>query len=380
MPSPFSFPAWDATSGATLDPLPYTGTSFGRQVNSPGPFVGSLQLGGPEVNKLAWNRASQTGNTILGVDLGGTLIWGGVVWTRRYAKKGGKLIIGATEIGSYFRRRLQAGNYEKTWEAGAKVTTIANKVMEDALAVGTLGAGVTLTIHESGVAPAVEAKYPASSLQTIDSIISALSQMGFGSGMDYSFDVAYKGATNELEIIFNVWFPRQGRLANETGIVLLDKDTVDWEYAEDSTGQAMILVEQGSGGGISPIIAEAKIPGYPLLEETVSRSNLLSESQLAETALGDLGVVCYPVVTPWVELQVPGPLNPGEFALGDDLIIRVDPVSAEENTNPRFPEGLEAEFRINGWTITPGEQGVSIMHLDLAVPPISVIPPIKPPL
>jgi hypothetical protein len=384
MANPFSYPAYDLTTGNPLDPLPYKGVSFGRQVNNAGPWAGLLPITDRGVNKLDWRDASRTGRTLLCVDLLGTLVWSGILWTRKYRKTMKMLQVGATETGSYFRSRIQAESYDTTFEAGENPLLIVKRIMEDALTVSNFGGGLALTVvvHETGVAPHISAQYPGSSLQTIESIVSTLSQMGYGAGFDFSFDAQYKTGTTEPELVLNLWFPRQGRLYSETGIVLLDKDTLDWEYPEDSTQQATEISETGSGtGGVTPATASVALPGYPLLQRANSRTQVISEETLAEIAVGDLGVYSRPIVTPWIELAVPGPLNPGEFTLGDDLLWRIDPVSGGgENTNPRFPEGMSFEFRIDGYTVTPADQGISTLHLDLAIPPISTIPPPAPPL
>lgn len=385
MGNPFTYPAWDLVSGAPLDPLPYKGVSFGKQVNQPGPWAGMLPLADPRVQKLAWNDASKTGKALLAVDLFGTLIWGGLVWTRKYRKSQKQLVVGATDVGSYFKARLQAADYSATFPENTAIE-IVKKVVEDALTVANLEPGITFVVREVGVVPDVEAKYPGTSLQTLESIVNTLSQMGYGAGFDYSFDVAYVPGTTEPMITMTVWFPRQGRLANETGIVLLDGDMLDWEYPEDSTLQATEITVMGSGvGGTVPATASTVVPGYPLLQRTVSHAQILNQQVLDEIALGELGVAAHPVVTPWVELPLRfegnDPLLPGEFTLGDDLIWRIDPVAgAGTNTSPRFPEGMEAEWRSNAWSLAVADAGVSTLHLDLGIPPVSTLPPPAPPI
>ena len=382
MPSAFTYNAWDFATGERLDPLPYVGVSMSRMIDNPGSFQGALPVADERVQKLAFANASRTGRTLLGVDLGGTLIWSGIIWTRKYRKRDMKLVIGATETGSWLRSRLQAADYGETWKAGEQPLKIAERVINDALGVSTiLGGKVSVVRHEEGSPPTVAASYPAASVQSLDSIIHTLSQMGYGSGFDYSFDVAYEKGTLSPHLTINLWFPRQGRTAAQTGFVLLDKDTLDWEYPEDSTSQANKITVTGSGGaGIVPTTLEAPPEGYPLLERTEAHSQIISEEILAELAFGDIGLSLWPIITPWIELSVPGPLEPGSFDLGDDLIFRVDPVSSTENSNPRFPGGTSFEWRITGWTLNVAEYGMSILHLDLNTPPLLSLPPLKPPL
>ena len=41
MASPYVYRAWDLTTLAPLDPLPYRGVTVGRQMTQPGPFAGA---------------------------------------------------------------------------------------------------------------------------------------------------------------------------------------------------------------------------------------------------------------------------------------------------------------------------------------------------
>ncbi len=393
--NPFTYPAWDLTTMTQLDSLPYAGVTFGEALNQPGPWQGSLLLTDPRIRTLSYLDSSRTGRTLLCVDLAGVLVWGGIIWTRRYQKSTKLMQVGAQEIGSYFQQRLQANDYTATWNGGADPMLIAQTVIADAQAMagGSIAGGVTLTLNPAtGSGQSVSASYPGTQLQTVDQIVSTLAQMGYTLGFDYSFDVAYLPGTRTPGVTMNIWYPRQGRSADRSGIVLLSQDTIDWTYDEDSTKQATTIWETGSGtGNLQPIEASATLPGYPLLEQTFSRSDVNTESILANVALNDLGLSCYPITTPTIAIPVPVPdaqgrpdptrLGFGDFGLGDDLLFRVDPVAGGGlNTDPRFPNGLYFEWRINNWTCTVADKGVSTILFDLGVPPVNTIPPPQPPL
>jgi hypothetical protein len=414
--NPFTYLAYDAMTMAELDPLPYTGpVPFSRQVNAAGSWGGALPIEAPELEVSNFLGSSNTGRTLLFVDYAGILVWGGMLWTRRYKKSERKLVIGASEMHSYWGQRLQAKDYSTYWEpSGVAGETspleIVKKLVEDAKerehklieeATGTgryIAGGITVQTNYSEAytaAPPISVSYPSTQLQTIDSIMQTLSQMGYGAGYDYSYDASYKPGTKEPEITLNLWFPRMGRRAAQSGIVILDKNCIDSEYPEDSTQQADSIHVTGSGsGGIQPDEATADNvlqAGYPLLEAMVSHTQINNQSVLADVSLGELAMRAWPVVTPTVELPIPlpnpetGALNPdlltfGSFNLGDDLIYRVDPVAAGMNSDPRWPKGHDFEWRINSWTATVNEKGVPVLLLDFALPPIEEIPGPMPPL
>jgi hypothetical protein len=411
--NPFTYPAFDLVTGTPLGALPYRAVTFGAPLNQPGSFTGSLPLaalaaaavaqaqgtqGGPV---FSYQRATSVSNTALFVDFAGTLIWGGIIWDSDYdSSDPSKLLtVSATEFGSYFQQRLQAFDYSTTWSPpnpGADPLLIAQTVLNDAMAVsgGTLMGGITLTLHPAGGgAPAITPSYPGTSLQTIDSIVSTLSQMGYTQGFDYTFDVAYLPGTKTPGITLNLWYPRKGRTAADSRLVLLAKDCT-YTYPVRGSQQATSITETGSGvGTMTPVTASETLADYPLLQRTFARSQVNDDGTLAAVTANDLGLYVWPVVTPTftvpvtlpdpVSGQVPptAPLQLGTFDRGDNFIFRVDPVAgAGENADPRFPLGCRFEWRINSWQCTVADKGLSQIVINAGIPPLATIPPPQPPL
>jgi hypothetical protein len=408
--NPFTYPAWDLVSADPLDTIPYGGVTFGAPLNQPGSWKGQVSLAalssaatvqaqragtGPQ---YGYRRATSCSNTLLCVDFAGTLIWGGILWSTDYDSSDPQklLKVGAEEVGSWFQSRTQAQDYATTWAAGADPMLIAQQVCEDALAKASIFGGITVTLHPAGGegGPQINPSYPGTALQTIDSIVSILSQMGYTIGYDYTFDVAYLPGTKTPGITMSFWYPRKGRTAAQSDLVLLSKDC-HFTYTIDGTQQATDITETGSGtGSVVPATGSASggpFVDYPLLERTFSRSQINDDGTLAQVTLGDLFLYCYPVVSPTftVPVTLPGPdgtvppeapLQFGTFDRGDDFLFRVDPVAGGgENTDPRFPEGCEFAWRINSWQCTVADKGQSQIVLSAGIPP-GVFPPPQPPL
>lgn len=394
--NPFTFRSFDLLTMAELDALPYAGVSFGQVVNSPGSWSGQLPLADPRVQALGWERASRPNATLLVVDLGDVPAWGGIIWDRSYDDADKMLKVSALEPGSYFQKRIQALDYTATWAAATDPMVIARQVVTDAQAVvnGSIAGGVVFALNPAGGSgQTVTVSYPGTQLATIESIVSALSQMGYTLGFDYSFDVSYLPGTSTPQITMNLWYPRQGRTADLSQIVIMHKDVMPggFKYPEAGMGQATSIFEAGGGGGgIQPIELTTVVPGYPLLEANLTHSDVTDVTVLGRIAVGDAGVMTYPVVTPSLEvaLGIPDPvtgataanrLSFGDFDLGDNLIHRIDPLAGGgQNACPRFPNGLRFEWRITGWTCKV--TALPTLTFDLAVPPSSVLPPPQPPL
>lgn len=410
--SPFTYLARDLLTWEPLDTLPYTSVSFGRALDQHGSWKGSLPLAKmydatTGTYLFDWKDATRPSRTALFVDLEGTLVWGGIIWKPSYDSSDptDSLQISATEFGSYFQHRLQAEDYGTIWEAGEDPMKVAKRVIENALeqeaAEGVFsadpnyghvtGSKIPVVLNPAaGSGQSVVVSYPGTSLQTIESIVSTLTQMGYGTGFDVSYDVAYLPGTKVPAVTINLWWPLKGRNAAETGIVVLGRDTVKWTYPEDGEQQGTEVVETG-GSGTTAETGESKPAGYPLLQKVQARSQITTNEQLAEIAIGDLALYEYPSVTPSIILPVGLPaseratLRLGEFDVGDRMIFRIDPVTpngfgvAGENTSPRFPEGMEHEWRIAAWTCVPKDTGLSTVQLDLGVAPLMATNPPPPP-
>ncbi len=392
--NPFTYRAFDLLTWEPLDPLPYYGVKFGRTLNQPGAFNGDLALTDPGVQKLDWRNACRESKAALFVDLVGTLVWGGIVGTGKYTSSKKVREVAAVEFGSYFQRRLQARDYKETWEAGADPMTIAKTVIEDAKTVeaegpGHIAGGINIVLNPaSGSGQSVKVSYPGSSLQTVDSIVSTLSQMGFGVGFDYSYDCNYRSASTTPEVTCNIWYPLKGRTAEETGLVILARDCIDWEYSGDGTSQATEVTETGTTG-LEAEIAVSNVPGFPLYQKATSRTQVTTAQQLTEIALGEIALLEYPVpsLTAWLKLSLPnaegqytpGELRLGEFDVGDRARFKVSPVGGGLNTDPRFPEGMDYEFRITSWTAMPEDSGTPKVQIDMGAPPLGFVPAPVPP-
>jgi hypothetical protein len=402
--NPFTYEARDLLTWEALDGLPYQGVSFGKILDQHGTWQGSLPLGEPRVQLFDWKDATRPGRTALFVDLQGTLVWGGIIWTTSYESDDPtkSLKVSATEFGSYFQHRLQAEDYGsestvgKLWEeTGEDPMKILKRVIEDAQAAEAASAGyitgskIPIVLHSpEGSEFDVKVSYPGTSLQTIDSINSTLTQIGFGPGYDFSWDCEY--VEGVPTVVLNLYRPKKGRTPEESEIVILGRDTTKWTWPEDATSQATEVVETGSGtGGSVPARASTNYPGYPLLQKATARTQIGTESLLEEIALGDLALVGWPVVTPTIVLPASLPDTPaeerkalalGEYDVGDEFVFAIDPMEGGgTNTDPRFPGGMEYPLRINQWTCTPGDKGLSTVQLDCGITVLQYVPVPQPP-
>ena len=399
--NPFRYHAYDVSSRTYLGRLPYQGVTFGvPQKNTPGPFTGSIPLADPRVQRLNWPAQVGTGKTALIVEMGGQILWGGMLWTSNYndSDPTKSLQVGGSTFGSYAQQRVQAEDYSTTFSAGADPMLIAEQIFSDAMALGTIMGGITIVLHPSGGegGPVITPTYPKTASQTIDQMVSMMAQMGYDVGFDYSFDVTYVSGLPAVTL--NIWFPRAGRAAADSHLVILQRNVIDFTYPIDSTRQATDVTETGAAG-VGAATASFATPGYPRLERVFSRVQITDPVTLANVAAGDIYQSAWPVITPTVTLPLvfnPDPIPETvpvlgiarqgwrltDFAQNDNTLWKIDPMAGGgNNTTPRFPAGMSFEWQINGWTAMVADQAgqVSTILLNLGIPVAAGDPP-EPPL
>lgn len=424
---PLTYVLYDLRTGSYLGRLPFKGVSFGSQLlttGSLGTFTGTIDIASPAVQALNPLGITQPGRTALMVDYNGALIWGGIIWPRAYKfdSVNRVLTVTATEIWSYLQQsRAQATDYSAPpysgltgtgaemaiWDAshtsvpdgGSGVydpVLIAWQIISDALTQVTNGnilggmgiAANSYTTASSYLASGTNtpqgdylaANYPYASLQYVGSIVSMLAANGFGVGFDYGVDVAYSGGPGSAPVAtVNLSYPRRGRTYAQNNLVMNCGAAISYEPPEDGTQAANTVYEQGASGSL--VVSQNVNPlssGYPVLESIRSRSNIQSPNilnVLSQIGIADLVVGSFPVVTPSVTFDLfNSPVPLGQFIVGDDCRWLIPATDGQGNVfDPRFPNGVDEEWRIIGYNAQVADEGQSKLTFSLALPPATQV-------
>jgi hypothetical protein len=209
----------------------------------------------------------------------------------------------------------------------------------------------------------------------------------------------YLPGTKTPAVTFNFWYPRMG--VTPAQVTIDAAAMTDFEYDVDGTQQAWQVIEKGSGsGGLQPVplfAAQVGAAGYPLFGKAFSHSQVNTASVLQNIGEGDLSIYAWPVAQPTivVAMALPrrdGTLDPammtfGDVGAGDDVTLVVDAVAVNaqgvavygENNDPRFPNGMNFDWRAVAWTANIPAKGVPTFTFNLAVPPSLASNPTRPP-
>ena len=349
----------DLLTNSILAELPLTGVAFTQQLNQAGTFNARILLSGVDAAGQNVDAATIPGRCAVYVDRDGVLVWGGVVWSRNYNSTSQTLTLGAREFESYFERRRITSTQAFT---NTDQLTIVQTLMNNAQAAPSGNIGVVVGSNTSGVL--VDRVYYDYELKSVHGAIMDLSRAE--NGFDYRIKVQYDGAFQpEKQLLLG--YPRLGTVYSPTAtnvpfFEFPAGNVVEYEYPEDGAIAANTVYALGAGSNEGKLIASASdstllAAGWPLLEEQANYSDVVDAALLAELAQGQVLAVSYPPTT--IKMVVPAFVEPvfGTYQIGDDARVRI--------TDDRFPQGLDAVYRIVGISVEPGEDGPERVTLTL---------------
>lgn len=351
-------------SNEIIAELPLTGVGFTQQLNQAGSFQGHILLSGINGDKYNVDASTIPGKCALYVDRNGVLVWGGVIWGRSYNSTEQKLNITAQEWISYFahRRVNQTVDFNNIDQLVIAKTLIENAQTETHgnINVGYNSEGQTT----SGVL--VDRVYYNYELKNIFDAIQDLSRQS--DGFDFHIDINYNNITGLPEKFFNTYYPRAGQIysfgnANIPVFTFPAGNMVEYEYPEDGSLVANRLYALGAGSNEGKLIAGAEdttrfAEGWALLDTAVNYSDITDQTVLNNLASAQVLAVSYPPVV--LKVVVPAYVDPvfGTYEVGDDCRVII--------TDSRFPNTLDAIYRIVALSVQPGEDGPERVTLTLA--------------
>ena len=355
------------------DSLPIVGESFSRQICSVGSFTGALQLTGTASASTvaAWVAAVTPWKNLLWVLQDGYPVWNGVItgWPHESILDG-TLPIQASTIEGLFQYRLVS-------DALAWVNTDVFEIWRQLLLYGMSktpngniagtgqyanGSGIIDTVAYSGVLASVQED--ASSLETV---YDCWNDLATGYQMEYALTPAMT-ADGSLYTLAQMGLPQMGRPVTESGLTFTfpSGGMTDYVWTDIPSEPANREYVTGSGTtstADSDVSYVSVLPageldseldlGYPLLEASASApATITSQAQINNYANGLVAANSIEAqVTP--VLKMGGTSRPlaRDIILGDECLF-----AATSPLHPARPDGspgLQAKFRIVGWTIYP---------------------------
>lgn len=365
----------DLLTGARIAELPLIGLSYSKTLSGAGEASGVLYL--PPPNSVAnrvlaadWNNAVDECRRQLVIERDGVVVWSGIVWASPYNDSDQSRSVKCAEDWSYFRRRFLSYNLTYTSQNQMDIVESLMALVQS-WSPSNLGVSVVKNLA-SGYADVIRSRtYARNELKSVANAIEDLSKVS--NGFEFGLDASWS-STGTLQKVLNLHYPRRGRTALQTGHVFeLGRNIISFTWPSDGTRTSNISWAVGAGEGSSQLIGVAVDstkfqslssggPGYPALENSVSYSDVSKQSTINLYAQAALQYTSTPVTLP--ELTVRSDIDPelGSYICGDACRVIIRP-----NTSPRFPDGLDAFYRIIGYSVSVDDQGQEDVKIILGI-------------
>lgn len=316
--------ATDLLTGRLLMELPLSGVGFDVRVNDAGELKASVAL------SAAAGIADNTtpGRTALYADLDRTILWGGILWGRRYASGSNRLDLDGKGFLSYLDR---IDITTTLTYAGVDQIDIAKALINYAMTKGQSNLGFVFTgTAASGVLR--DRTYLAADTKTVGAALRELSAVEHG----FDFIGACRWVGNTVERSIQFGFPKLGRsLADSRLVVDAHADLTGWNFAEDAWTAASTVYATGAvpagavEGTLPPTCVADYAPirngGFPRLEATTAYTDIITMAALIAHANGDLALSRSNLITMALTMDEFGGAGPGltELVPGDEMLFRV---------------------------------------------------------
>ncbi|TQN28271.1 hypothetical protein FHX37_3604 [Haloactinospora alba] len=373
MSTRYTYYVVDLADGRIIGDLPLTGVSFSRVLNGTGKLRANLPTRAPGVRALEPRRLTEPGRSAVYVDRDDRLVWGGIIWTTRYAAADGTLEISAADFLSYLEHRyvLPAQPPRATpvaqWppvripEGGGRADQL--DIAAELVRLGQRGGGITPGMgfrragrddSPSGVARSVEYRP-----YEFKPVAEALDDLAAAEdGFDYTCTVSWSRGVPEPALL--VGSPRLGQ-EGQPHLWEYGAGLVDFTWPVDGADMATRVFAQGAGSESEQLIAvspeDGEVPPKrPLLEDTLSVLDIGDPALLQAHADRHRRGAERPIVLP--ELTVRADRHPrlGSYEVGDRARILID--------DPFLGQRRDVSTRITEFEVAPGaDAGEELVRL-----------------
>jgi hypothetical protein len=355
--------------------LPLTAVQWSRSLNEPGQASGSMLLSDPKVRYFGSTgtdpieTATRPAMNALYIERDGTIVWGGIIWSRSYNSDSQTVTIGARTFESFYeRRRAYIDNaYDP---ATTDVLGLVSALLTHCNNSGTdpyYTAGIDLTqIGTAGIN--IPSVYALASYEgrTYLSHIQDLAAQAAPYGFDFSIEYGYSN-TGELSRTFRCWYPKKGSDVSTSSFypaLEFPGSMLGYNFDEDGRGMIEELTAFGPGTteGQYRVALSSPVGGFPRLDDVVTYQQVLDPGVVDKMAASYLAARNAPVATITAVWSPTGaqPVQPvgdlptrsigpdfSEFAVGDQFLIRI--------LDDRFPNGFVTTQRLANFTVSVGD-------------------------
>ena len=331
------------TGAQTGDDLPFYGVWCNRQLNQAGEFTATFRLGSNRHVDTDMLAATIPGRTAVYIERNGTLIWGGIIWSRTYAAQATYVQLTGQTWESIFDHVVMENHFIMQYVDQSTIfANMINALQAQAgnnfglTGMGSFGtSGVTRTV----LVPGYEYHFAADIVSQV---------VGVDGGLEYTIDP---------DKLVRVGYPYLGDQVNSDLAYDFPGTLANYWWPESATRGATKVGVIGKGSGTTTMRSTAVDgnmlnAGWPAFWQVNSYPNIADGDGISAKARGDLDRLRMPYSRPTLELKSDiGEGFTGWAKLGNTLTAHFD--------DARFPNGFTSTSRMLGWELTTADSDSS---------------------
>ena len=355
--------------------LPLTGVTYGQELNTAGSFSGHLMIGDQSLSAYPIDQATKPGRTALYIERDGTLVWGGIIWSRTYSSDNQTLTLSGREFESYFENRLvlsTSGTYlaiPAGTDLFVAVRTIFYYVQYYYPPNSDIGLQLDYSVSLGQNVPDPGLVVKNEEFRTVMDAVKQLSNMAkssssaVASGFDFNINVDYNTAGDIVKTLELAAHRGDKWTAGDPNVSMLEfpGNVVSYEWPEDGNSIATEVFAVGNSNiyyqnyylssltNLDYKNTAQLADGAPLLQKVNSVQNednpIIVEQLNVAYGLAHAKPVTVATIT-WDSINDP---QIGSFKTGDEFRIKIDDV--------RFPNGIDTVLRLSKFEVQAGENG-----------------------
>lgn len=375
-PAEYTYYFVDPNTGTIMAELPLIDPHFESRLNAPGSWSAKVNYTDPQFKSIDFKAVTEPCTTQVWVVRNGALVWAGWVWTRKRTSEAFTVELAGNELMSYWSRRVISYTVNAPLDYNTDQFNIVTDLIYQTNIIPQFYYHSWQPLTYSGPLSGVTVKqtYDPSQLTTLLQAFTDLSSgnnTSGGAGFDFAVDPFFNPSSGALSSRLNLSYPRRGRTAAVSGLVLdASADAViGWGYEEDGTTTGNSTYVQGSGSGATGLRANTLTIAnrrMPWLDRVSSHSYITDQNVLDGIALQEQAL--YGTSTPLVSsvtipADMPG-MEFGTYITGDSLLFQ----SSDEwfgTVGPGQSPGLSGVYRLIAWDLKPANEGVDQVTITL---------------
>lgn len=341
----------DLLTEAVIAEMPLFGVQADSIISSAGVFTGSFLLGTGIFLDDSLLEGSEPGKVALYMERDGTLIWGGIVWSRKYDASTKQMDITALEFESYFDHVVIETNFVKQSVGMYQIfkDLVDLLQLQDGCDLNFITSGINVShpssILRTSLIPAYEYHYAADVVQDL---------ITPEDGFDYVIDVVPSGIQDKPLKVLRVGYPLLGVTVQESTLTFDYPGNIDtYTWTESATNAGVKFGGIGAGSGSKMLRADTvdsdlRTAGYPSWWYVKANKDLGTQAEVNKYAAALRQRYRMPVGSPTFELKADRiPMFDAWNDLGAQFQVYIE--------DARFPDGKTINSRFLAWSLTPAE-------------------------